>query len=56
MLFRSAVVPLGLVPLTFAYAILRYKLWDIEVIVRDTISPCGCALAACVINEEMSSG
>ena len=31
-------LPLALVPLTFAYAILRYKLWDIEVIVRDSIS------------------
>lgn len=33
-----AVLPLAFVPLTFAYAILRYKLWDMEVIVRDTIS------------------
>ena len=38
LLTSAAVLPLGLVPLTFAYAILRYKLWDIEVIVRDTIS------------------
>ncbi len=33
-----AVLPLALVPLTFAYAILRYKLWDIEAIVRDALS------------------
>ena len=33
-----AVLPLALVPLTFAYAILRYKLWDIGAIVRDTVS------------------
>jgi PAS domain S-box-containing protein len=33
-----AVLPLAVVPLTFAYAILRYKLWDVEVLVRDTIS------------------
>jgi len=33
-----AVLPLALVPLTFAYAILRYKLWDIGILVRDTIT------------------
>lgn len=33
-----SVLPLALVPLTFAYAILRYKLWDIGIIVRDTMT------------------
>lgn len=33
-----AVIPLAVAPLAFSYAILRYKLWDLGVIVRDTIS------------------
>jgi len=37
-LVTATVVPLALVPLTFAYAILRYKLWDIHLIVRNTIA------------------
>ncbi len=32
------VVPLGLVPVAFAWAILKYKLWDLGVILRDSIS------------------
>lgn len=33
-----AVAPLALVPLAFAWAILKYKLWDLGVIVRDSIA------------------
>lgn len=33
-----AVMPLALVPLTFAYAILRYRLWDIGALVRSSVS------------------
>ncbi|MGH9363348.1 MAG: hypothetical protein ACRD2T_15670, partial [Thermoanaerobaculia bacterium] len=38
LLTSAAVLPLAFVPLTFAYAILRYKLWDIELIVRSTVA------------------
>ncbi len=30
-----AVAPLALVPLSFAYALLRYRLWDVAVVARD---------------------
>jgi len=38
LLTAAAVVPLAVVPLTFAYAILRYKLWDIELVVRSAVA------------------
>ncbi len=38
LLNAAAVLPLVVVPLTFAYAILRYKLWDIELLVRSTVA------------------
>jgi two-component system, NtrC family, sensor kinase len=33
-----AVLPLGLVPLAFAWAIFRHKLWDLEIFLRSTVS------------------
>ncbi|MCZ6506656.1 MAG: ATP-binding protein [Acidobacteria bacterium] len=38
LLTTLAILPLALVPLTFAYAILRYKLWDIGIVIRDTLT------------------
>lgn len=38
LLTALAVLPLAVVPLTFAWAILRYRLWDIAVVVRETVS------------------
>jgi hypothetical protein len=34
----AAVAPLAVVPLTFSWAILRYKLWDLGVVLRETAS------------------
>lgn len=33
-----AVVPLVLVPLAFAYAILKWRLWDVEIFVREAVA------------------
>ena len=34
----AAAAPLALVPLTFAWALLRFRLWDMELILRGTVS------------------
>lgn len=41
-----AVLPLALVPIAFAVSILRYKLWDLDVILRDSVSYTAAAIAA----------
>ncbi|MCH9649247.1 MAG: PAS domain S-box protein [Deltaproteobacteria bacterium] len=54
------VLPLGLVPLAFAWSILRYKLWDLDVIVRDVVAYTATALVAVIgfslINLGLSRG
>src|SRR5262249_61751368 len=38
LLSTVAVVPLVLIPLAFAYAILKWRLWDVEIFVREAIA------------------
>jgi len=33
-----AVLPLALIPLAFAVSILKYKLWDVEVVIKETLA------------------
>ena len=37
-LAAAAVLPLAVVPITFSWAILRYRLWDLGVVLRETAS------------------
>jgi PAS domain S-box-containing protein len=37
-LSNVAVIPLALIPLAFAYAILRWRLWDVEIFVREAVA------------------
>ena len=33
-----AILPLELIPLAFAVSILKYKLWDVEVVIKEAIA------------------
>jgi hypothetical protein len=44
LLSSAAVVPLVLIPLAFAYAILKWRLWDVEIFVREAIGTTGAVL------------
>ena len=37
-LSTASVVPLALIPLAFAYAILKWRLWDVEIFVREALA------------------
>jgi two-component system NtrC family sensor kinase len=38
LLANAAVVPLAFIPLAFAYAILKWRLWDVEIFVREALA------------------
>ena len=38
LLSDASVVPLVLIPLAFAYAILKWRLWDVEIFVREALA------------------
>jgi len=38
LLANAAVIPLAVIPLAFAYAILRWRLWDVEIFVREALA------------------
>ena len=44
LLSSVAVVPLVLIPLAFAYAILKWRLWDVEIFVREAVGTTGAVL------------
>ncbi len=44
LLSSVAVVPLVFIPLAFAYAILKWRLWDVEIFVREAIGTTGAVL------------
>jgi PAS domain S-box-containing protein len=44
LLSTVAVVPLVLIPLAFAYAILKWRLWDVEIFVREAVATTGAVL------------
>jgi PAS domain S-box-containing protein len=53
-LSNAAVIPLVLIPLAFSYAILKWRLWDVEVFVREALAATAavllCGMAFVLLN------
>ncbi|HEX7253723.1 MAG TPA: ATP-binding protein [Thermoanaerobaculia bacterium] len=53
-LSKAAVIPLVLIPLAFSYAILKWRLWDVEVFVREALATTAavllCGMAFVLLN------